>query len=364
MKRSPATIGTAIATSAMTSLALIAVAPAANAAPTTEVLASGLVGPLQFDVDGPGSAQRIVVAQSFMGALTEINDDGTTTNLFQSKQEVAGVAIDGASVAFLTTRNSETNPGSFLKMVGPDGTVTTIADLAAFESEMNPDGGTTYGFKGLSRRCKRKLPTNAPLRPYKGEDFSHPYGLAEAPGGGWYVADAGANSILQVSPEGAVELITTMPSQDFVATKKAAEASGLPGCVVGHTYRAEPVPTDVEVDDNEQLVVSLLPGGPEDPSLGPRGSVHRIDPATGEHAMIADKLAAATNVALDGDTIYVSELFANLITKIAADGTRSVFASKSMPAAVEWADGKLYATTGIFSDKGGKLIAMTPESMG
>jgi sugar lactone lactonase YvrE len=199
------------------------------------------------------------------------------------------------------------------------------------------------------------------VRAYSGIVESHPYGLADAPGGGWYVADAAANAVLKVMPDGAVELVTVMPSQDLVATKKQAEATGLPGCVAGHTFRAEPVPTDVEVDDDGQLVVSLLPGGPEDPALGARGSVHRIDPATGEHTMVADEVATATNVALDGDTIYVTELFASKITEIAADGTKSLFAEKSTPAAVEWADGKLYATVGLASSKGAKLVAMTPE---
>ena len=362
MKRSPAAIGTAALTSALTSLALVAVAPTAHAAPTTEVLASGLAGPLQFDVDGPGSAQRIVVAQSFAGLLSEVEADGSLTTLFASKtSEVAGVAIEGADVAFLTTRNSHANPGSFLKSVGADGAVDTVADLFAFEAEMNPDGDQKYGFKGLSRSCKRKLPRDAGLRPYSGIVESHPYGLADAPGGGWYVADAAANAILQVSPDGTIEVVSVLPSQDVFVTRAMAEATGLPGCVARHTFRFEPVPTDVEVDDGGQLVVSLLPGGPEDPSLGARGSVHRMDPATGEHTMLADGLAAATNVALDGDTVYVTELFANLITRVAPDGTKTTFAQKSMPSAVEWANGKLYATVGIFSDKGGKLIAMTPE---
>ena len=52
-------------------------------------------------------------------------------------------------------------------------------------------------------------------------------------------------------------------------------------CTVGHKFYFEPVPTDVEVHDG-LLYVTTLPGGPEDPSLGARGKVYTVDPATGD----------------------------------------------------------------------------------
>jgi hypothetical protein len=64
---------------------------------------------------------------------------------------------------------------------------------------------------------------------------SHPYVVASLGRGSWAVADAGANAILKVSATGQV-------------------------------------PTDVEVGPLGQPWVSTLPGGPEDPSLGARGS--------------------------------------------------------------------------------------------
>ena len=367
MKHSRAAVGTAIATSALTSLALFA-APAATADTTSETLATGLAGPLQLDVDDSGDTPRVVVAQSFAGLLSEVNEDGTLTTLFASpqtesgrpKQEVSGVAINGEDVAFLTTKNSRKKPGSFVKLVDGEGSVETIANLFDYEETNNPDADVTYGFKGLGKNCKKKLPGF--VLPYKGIIESHPYGLANAVDGGWYVADAAANAIFEVSPEGDVSTVAALPSQDHVVTAKQAEAIGMPGCVAGKTFRFEAVPTDVEVDDAGQLVVSLLPGGPEDPSLGARGSVVRIDPLTGDITDLASGFAGATNVAVDGDSVFVSELFGSKISEIALDGTVSTFAEKKMPAAIEWADGKMYAAINPFGKNGGKLVALTPTN--
>ena len=196
---------------------------------------------------------------------------------------------------------------------------------------------------------------------YKGIVESHPYGLADAPGGGWYVADAAANAILYVAPDGTVDLLSVMPTQPHVVTAKQAEAEELPKCVAGHAYHFEAVPTDVEVDEGGELVVSLLPGGPEGDALGARGSVVRINPDTGVTTVLAGELAGATNVAVDGTDVYASQLFGGQISKIASDGTVSSFFEAKQPAALEWADGKLYAAIKVFNQKqGGSIVAITP----
>ena len=361
MKRSRAAIGTAALTGAVTSLALLAGAPASTAA-VSETITTGLVGPLQFDVEATGAESRIVVAQSFRGVLTEVHPDGRKRKLYtQENGEVAGVAIEGDTVAFLTSRFTR-KPASFLKVLDGDGNVDAVANLWRYEEETNPDQDLKYGFAKLSKNCKSKLPKGAGLRPYTGIVESHPYGLADAPDGGWYVADAAGNDILHVSEDGTVRTVAVLPAQRTVVTKAAAEANDLPKCTVGKTFRFEAVPTDVEVDDAGQLVVSLLPGGPEDPSLGARGSVHRIDPATGETTMLADGFAAATNVAIGGSSIFVAELFGGQVTEIDGD-MRRVFSKANTPAAVEWADGKLYALIKVFNQKkGGSLVVLTGPS--
>jgi len=141
-------------------------------------------------------------------------------------------------------------------------------------------------------------------------------------------------------------------------TAEIAAANGLPDCTIGLTYNFEPVPTDVEVAPNGTLYVSLLPGGPEDPSLGARGSVYTVNPRTGTTQKIAGGFAGATNLALGpGGTIYVSELFADRIA-VVRGGTTVDTIALSWPAAVEYARGTLYASTNVFGN--GAVVTISP----
>ncbi len=72
---------------------------------------------------------------------------------------------------------------------------------------------------------------------------------------------------------------------------------GAPNCVVGVRYAFEPVPTDVERDGQGNLWVSVLPGGPEDPSLGARGAVYKIN-KHGTVRRIHGGFVGATNLAV------------------------------------------------------------------
>ena len=45
-------------------------------------------------------------------------------------------------------------------------------------------------------------------------------------------------------------------------TEEAVGMFGLPECVTGLTYFAEPVPTDIEMGPDGNLHVTTLPGGP------------------------------------------------------------------------------------------------------
>ena len=357
MHRSRTAIGLAALTAATTSAAMFAV-PADAATSDYTTIASGLVGPLQFDVEGP----RIVVAQNFIGTLSEVNPDGTTTTLAQQKNgEVAGVAIHNDIVGFLSTKYGKT-PASFIKTVDSTGAVSTVANLWNYEATNNPDQDVKYGFLGLTKSCKKKLPKGQGLRPYKGIVDSHPYGLADDTDGSWYVADAAGNDILHVTSDGAVSTVAVLPRQTTVVSKQAAKSFGFPGCVGGKKFAFEPVPTDVEIDNSGQLVVSLLPGGPEDPTLGARGSVVRVDPTTGAVTDVATGFAGATNVAVDASgSIFVSELFAGQVSEIASDGSSSPYFTGKQPAAVEWADGQLYATINAMNTKkGGSLVMVNP----
>ena len=72
----------------------------------------------------------------------------------------------------------------------------------------------------------------------------------------------------------------------------------------------------------------------------------------------ADGFAGATNLAVTPwGTIYVSELFGGQVSKVVKGGPKPV-AMLPSPAALEWANGKLYVGTDAFGS--GKIQTITP----
>ena len=100
-----------------------------------------------------------------------------------------------------------------------------------------------------------------------------------------------------------------------------------PSCA-GETYAFESVPTDVE-RVGRALYVTTLPGGPESPALGARGSVYKIQ--RGVARKVAGGFLGATNLDVIRGRIYVSELFAGKITKLGKGGR---FTRYNVPGAV------------------------------
>jgi hypothetical protein len=329
--------------------------PAATAAPLVE----GLAGPLQIDVSG----DSVFVTQAFSGTVTEIGADGSRHDLVQEPGEVAGLAAaDDGSVVYNFTGGDENGPIAQLKRIMPGGEPEVLADLWEHERTTNPDARKTYGFTDISDECGPQLP---PFLPgvngrYKGILESHPYAVAEAPGGGWYVADAAANAVLKVAPDGDVSTVYVSRPQPLTVTAEIAAGLGLPECTVGHAYKFESVPTDVEVTRSGRLYISLLPGGPEGPELGARGKVVRFNPENGEDKTILRNLAGGTNVALAPNRrIFATETFGGQVIK-ANRRTGEVLRTYQMklPSAVEYEAGKLYVTKTVFGN--GRLVVLHP----
>lgn len=322
-------------------------------------VASGLAGPLQLDVTSHG---KILVGQSFASLLSVVGKDGTVTDLTHDPVSVEGVAAGRRSVAYTTRTGLGVEPlVAELKVWHPDGTTDTVADIAAWEAANNPDAVNEYGFQGLDASCLAQVP--AEFQPYSGQVDAHPYALLPTRGG-WYVADAGVNAILKVTYDGDVSTVYVFKPQSVAVSAEVAAAFGLPDCVAGATFAFEPVPTDVEYDGRGNLVASLLPGGPEDASLGARGSVvriklhghhdhrakgHGLGWGRGHASTVASGFLGATNVAVDGHgRIYVAELFGNQISVIRRGGV-SPLVSVPSPAGLEYHRGSLVASTDVFA---------------
>jgi hypothetical protein len=328
-------------------VALVATPAGAHSAghrgPTVHVLSSDYLFPLQFAV-GRG---KIYVSDSGTATLSELGSSTPIATGPQGAGDIAGVDLnrDGAPGLAYTSTDFSVGRATLTQLPHRAGAVT--ADLSGFEQANNPDGDVHYGVDNPSQcviDAFASIP-DAPPATYQGIIDAHPYAVSDAPGSSWWVADAGGNDVLRVSDSGAVFVVSVLPRQPTLITAEMAASLGLPDCVAGVTYNFEPVPTDVEVGPDGMLYVSTLPGGPEDPSLGARGSVYRVNPHTGSATRIATGFLGATNVAVDPTgKVYVAELFAGRISVI-KNGTVTPVVDVPNVAGIEFAGGSLYAST-------------------
>jgi hypothetical protein len=117
---------------------------------------------------------------------------------------------------------------------------------------------------------------------------SDPYDVV-AYRGGWVVADAGANDVLYVSPNGRVSLLARFP----------AAPEQLPAGVLGNptpiTVEAQAVPTSLAVGPDGALYVGLLRGVPSDPGAA---DIYRLVPGHAP-AIWARGLTSVTAIAFD-----------------------------------------------------------------
>lgn len=345
---------TLTATVGVTALAVSA-APMALAAPhPTRTLTDQVLLPSQLSVnDG-----RVYVADGGTSTLSRVLRNGDLKTLATGPQggagDLAGVDVtrSGRSLAYTWTDFAQGKSGLTVRTAGqPERT----AYLFDYERLRNPDGNVRYGVPADANRCVKKAIAGATGGPatYKGIVDSHPYSVASLGKGRWAVAEAAGNDILSVNRWGAIKTLAVLPAQPLKITKAIATNLGLPGCTVGVTYRFEPVPTDVEVDRHGMLWVSTLPGGPEDPSLGARGSVYRVNPHTGKAKRVATGFLGATNLAVARNgAVYVTELFGGKVS-VVKHGKVRTFKQLGFPLSVEVTRRWLYVGTMAPMDENG-----------
>lgn len=331
---------------AVAAAGLVAGLAASPAQAASAPLVQGLAGPLSLSIDNG----KIYVTQSFGGKLSRYGTDGSGgTTLLQRnpKVEIGAVQAEGPGTLFAMTGKTKAGKKyARLMHLGADGTLTVRADLRGFERQFNPDKHVTYNFRDLSDNCAGKVPQEVGGASYTGRIDSHPYATAMMADGTAVVADAAGNDIITVSPSGFRTEIATLPAQPLKVTRALASQFHFPGCVVGHKFWFEPVPTDVEIHDG-MLYVSALPGGPEDPSLGARGKVYTVDPSTGAMKQIGKGFAGATDLAVSPKgKVYVTELFGGQVSTIRNGVAKRAFAVEE-PTAIEWHNGRLVVAGGL-----------------
>jgi hypothetical protein len=347
---------------ALASLAIASPAAAGNRgnnpppqAGTPITLADGLVTPLSLAVDRSGG---IYVSQNFTGTLNKVAKNGTTNVVASAPgDEIGAVSVRKNTVYFAQAAQDHTR--SNMMSLSKRGTPTPFADIAAYEASVNPDQINTYGFIGLPQECADQFdPSVPPFVPasYTGVIDTHAY-ASIALDDAIYVADAGANAILRIDYDGTISTTAVLPpAAPVTASAEIVAQFGFPACAAGYQYAFEPVPTGIALGPDGWLYVSSLPGGPEDASLGARGSVLKIDPDDGEIRTVATGFVGSTGVAVSpkSGTVYVAEMFGgpegtgqiSVVPRGAA--TPSVLLAISSPAAISLAKGKLYVTTDAF----------------
>ncbi len=338
--------GATVAAAVAAAPGVASAAPAATG-PTVTVVNRTVLAPFQLAHDN----SSVYVADGGASAVFKLTAHGPVKVASGPQPgEIAGVAINGKGTLAYTSTNYQT--GATALTVKPKNGKTKSVDLSTFERTRNPDKWIRYGIDNPTECQKQAF---APLggASYRGLVDSHPYSVSALPGDAWVVGDAGGNDLLKVDATGKITVVSVLPRQPSVITAAAAAGLGLPDCVVGATYNFESVPTDVEVAADGKLIVSLLPGGPEDPSLGARGSVVSVNPRNGNATRLATGLLGGTNVALGPDgKIFFSELFGGKIGVIDRGQART-YVELGGPLGLTYFKGALYAgTAGPTDDQG------------
>jgi hypothetical protein len=313
----------------MPKVATTAPAPASAAG---TVVATGLNGPRQLS---PGPALGTAyVAESDTGQITLVDLRTGNKTPIANAPGAQGVSLgpdDNLYYTMGTPPEDATGvPGATVVRRHPIGHVAARANTLAFELARNPDGQPQFKPNG---------------KPY--DSLSNPYSVL-AVGPYALVADAGANDILKVHPDGHIDLVSVLPvisDGACVGAKNNGVANG--GC--------DPVPTGITMGPDGYLYVSTL--GAEAPGAG---RVYKIDPKTGFIMRTWGDLDPMTGIAVDQNgAIYVSELLYGApegapppgfdpsqigrLVRIAPDGTRS-YAHVTMPAGLTFVGNSLYTT--------------------
>jgi len=326
--------------------------------PVSEV-ASQLISPLKVAF-GPNGGY--LVAESFAGQLTSISAKGEKSVVVSAPgQEIAGVSVGfGTTYYFNNDQGSGPEPGAQLlpaRLMSIDykGKTRTITDLSKFEAANNPDGNTVYGVRDASPECLAQ----APYLQSTGEVFSHPYSSSPVLGG-VVVGDAGANSILFVSNSGYVRLVKALPAEPItidaaVIALGAEMGMVIPECMMGLSYYAQAVPTDVEVSGT-WVYYTVLPGVPGE-SLGV-GKAYRTNLITGKTQLLAQGLAAPTGIAVGIDgAVYVAQLMGDGVSVIKNGKVTNVLPA-GMASDVAVSGRTLAALTNALAETGGNLVTM------
>ena len=319
------------------------------AADSTLTRAVGNAGPVFGITTGPGQ-QLVADAGQGIVRLRHLK-----TELIAALPGVSDVdMIDPNHLIAVTGGGAAPTSARLFRIT--NGVVSEWANLGAFEATVNPDG--------------REVNPN-------------PFDVQALPDGSALVADAGANALLIVTPDGTIDWIVTLPNE-LVSTANVKSllgcpASGAPPCALPPMIPAQAVTPSVAIGPDGYYYMGELKGFP-----APTGEsrVWRINPearhvdcsvdpaVTPDCNVVADGFTSIIDIAFDRNgTMYVTELdeaswFAVDVTHTPIGGTVNACTSDAGVWTCAPFEVNLATPTGVASDATGRIYvnnhALTP----
>ena len=219
-------------------------AGAVRAAPTTRPSrrsrAQNLVSPLS--VARRRRRHRLLDPELRRPALQAGPAEPKTVYASKSGNEVGGVSVRRRAVLARDRPATPDKPGKVVVTLDRrPARSARLADICAYEKQTNPDGKITYGVRGISAsRCRAGRPRRSARRPTRASRSRTPTPRARPTTASTYVADAGANAVLAISPRGAVSHGRRHSGRCKVTITDGARPSAMRAArraSVGKTYR-------------------------------------------------------------------------------------------------------------------------------
>jgi hypothetical protein len=255
--------------------------PAASASAAASPGASGSPAPVGMHGD---TGQVTMITPDGQQAVLV---DGLTSYSFLGETiGPAGVVAGENGIVYISIGGAGPGTAQFLPAgtagqvvtVDANGTVTSLANIAQYEREHNPDPNAVDSNIG---------------------------GMAMGTDGLLYVADSGGNDLYSVDPtSGEIKVVAVFPG--FPSPDGSANPAR------GGAAEVDPVPTSVYADPNGGVYVGFLAGAILWGTPGAAKIVHVATDGTMTDAVTGVNMV--TGVAVNGDTIYASELSTNFTT--------------------------------------------------
>ncbi|WAZ23600.1 ScyD/ScyE family protein [Streptomyces cinnabarinus] len=340
-KRTSLVVATGVALAATVGVAPAGASGGGDGRPVVRVIASGLDNPRQLSYD----EGRLYVAEAGRGgkkcigegpegetcvgltsAVTKIYwDGGAWKHRRVVKGLPSGAAPDGGfatGVAGVSARYGEV--WGVETFVPPEAGVPTHRPWNTLGKLLRIDHGTARIAADVSA-------VELKHNPHKANVESNPYAVLALPDGRKIVADAAGNDLVEISRSGKARPFTVFPD---------------------HNGR-ESVPTSLALGPDGTLYVGELNGLTEKPTA----RVWRVDAWTGKILGFKSGFGPISGIAVNGSgDLYVSQLFAGVVTKLSGTGRTDVKVPFPAGVAVDPHDGKVYVSAWSIADRDGTVL--------